>query len=264
MSDPFQPCERKYKRSLEILKVFAQYRYPFIVSTKSTLPLEEPYYSLLKKCNCVFQCSMVCPSLSKMEAGAPNFDERLKMIEKISKIVPRAIVRCQPYIMELHKEILDQIPRIAKAGVYGITYEAIKMQKKTSGMIKNGSDYVYPLEILKRKFYELKQECHKYGLAFFSGENRLRHMGDSLTCCGCEGVPGFYANKYNLNYYVHNPNQLISTEAMTKKRTALCFRSIEMETYADRVLGNSSFKEIMDIAFKDKKFVSDYIGDEKN
>ena len=37
MSDPFQPCERKYRRSLEILKVFAERPYPFIVCTKSIL-----------------------------------------------------------------------------------------------------------------------------------------------------------------------------------------------------------------------------------
>ena len=263
MSDPFQPCERRYKRSLEILKIFAKYHYPFIVSTKSTLPLDEPYYSLLKKCNCVFQCSMVSPSLSKMEAGAPNFDARLKMMERISKIVPRTIVRCQPYIMELHNEILEQIPRIAKAGVYGIIYEAIKMQKRTVGMVKNGADYIYSLNTLTRRFRELKKECHKHGLVFLSGENRLRGMGDSLTCCGCEGLSGFRVNKYNLNYYVHAPNQLITTPAMEEKDTCQCWRAMRMVTETGRVLKKASFKEMMDITFKDKSMVSNYIGKTK-
>lgn len=263
MSDPFQPCERIYRKSLEILKVFVHHNYPFIVSTKNTLPIEEPYYSLFKKSNCVFQCSMVCPSLNYMEAGAPNFDQRLDMMEKMSKIVPRTIVRCQPYIMELHKEIMEQIPRIAAAGVYGIVYEAVKMQKKTAGMVKNGADYIYPMEILTRKFRELKQECHRHGLVFLSGENRLRGMGDSLTCCGCDGLPGFRVNKYNLNYYIHAPDQLSSTAAMEKKDTSQCWRALRMKTETGRVLKNASFKEMMDIAFRDKDIVRNYTGKRK-
>lgn len=179
MSDPFQPFERTLKVSLEILRLFAETGYPFIVSTKGTLPIEEPYYSLFKRCNCVFQCSMVCPSLSKLEPGAPHFEKRLEMIKKMSKIVPRTVVRCQPYIAELHSEIVEQISRIAEAGAYGIIYEAIKMQNKTAGMIKNGADFIYPIDILAKRFRELKRECHKYGLVFLSGENRLRGMGDS-------------------------------------------------------------------------------------
>ena len=263
ISDPFQPCEKKYKRSLEILHVFAHYRYPFIVSTKSTLPLEEPYYSLFKKCNCVFQCSMVCPSLSSLEPGAPSFDARLKMVELMSRAVPRTIVRCQPYVMELHKEILEQIPRIAETGAYGIVYEAIKMQKKTAGMIKRGADYIYSLESLNRKFRELKQECHKHGLVFLSGENRLRGMGDSLTCCGCEGLPGFKVNKYNLNYFIHAPKELTLTPAMDKKDTCQCWRAMRMKTETGRVLKNASFREMMDITFKDRDMVRNYIGKEK-
>ena len=206
---------------------------------------------------------MVCPSLGKMEAGAPNFDARLKMMERISKIVPRTIVRCQPYIMELHNEILEQIPRIAKAGVYGIIYEAIKMQKRTVGMVKNGADYIYSLNTLTRRFRELKKECHKHGLVFLSGENRLRGMGDSLTCCGCEGLSGFRVNKYNLNYYVHAPNQLITTPAMEEKDTCQCWRAMRMVTETGRVLKKASFKEMMDITFKDKSMVSNYIGKTK-
>lgn len=264
VSDPFQPCERIHKKSLAVLKVFAETKYPFIVSTKSVLPLEEPYFSLFKKCNCVFQCSMVCPSLNKIESGAPSFERRLDMMKNMSRIVPRTIVRCQPYIMELHNEIMSQIPRIAEAGVYGIVFEAIKMQTKTAGMIKDRADYVYPLKILLQKFRELKEECHKHGLIFLSGENRLRGMGDSLTCCGCEGLKGFRVNKYNFNYYIHAPDQLKATPAMYLKNSSHSFRAFRMETTTGRVLKEISFKEMMDIAFKDKDMIMSYLGKEKS
>lgn len=235
----------------------------YFVSTKSVLPLREPYFGLFKKCNCVFQCSMVCPSMSKIEAGAPHFEERLEMMRQMSKIVPRTIVRCQPYIVEFHKEIMEQIPRIADAGVYGIVFEAIKMQKKVSGMIKNGADFVYPLDLLKRKFNELKNECHKCGLVFLSGENRLRAMGDSLTCCGCGGLEGFKVNTYNLNYFVHNKEKLEATPAMYKKDTCTCFKAMRMDTAAISVLKKASFKQMMDIKFKDKTTIDCYVGEHK-
>lgn len=261
MSDPFQPAERKYRNSLECLKVFAETKYPFIVSTKNTLPLEEPYFSLFKECNCVFQCSMVCPTTSKIEEGAPHFEERLKMMKKMSEIVPRTIVRCQPYMIEFHNEIKEQIPRIAEAGIYGIVYEGLKMQKRTKGLVKNGADFVYPKKLLKQKFQDLKNECHKYGLKFFSGENRLRGMGDSLTCCGCEGLEGFEVNKYNLNYYVYKPDELKSTNKMSELNTGSCFYSFIQNTEG-RIVKKMSFKDIMDTCFKDKSIITNFIGEQ--
>lgn len=261
VSDPFQPCEKIHKRSLAVLEVLAKTKYPFVVSTKATLPLSEPYFSLFKECNCVFQCSMVCPTMSKMEQGAPDFEKRLDMMREMSKIVPRTIVRCQPYVMELHDEIMEQIPRIAEAGVYGIVFEAIKMQKKVKGMEKNGADFVYPIDTLRRKFQELKEACHKHGLVFLSGENRLRGMGDSLTCCGCEGLEGFKVNKYNLNYFIHKPEELEYTSKMQEKGTAYCFKSIKMDAIGVSVLKNNSLKQMMQTIFKDKRAVKDYLGE---
>ena len=42
MSDPFQPCEKKYKRSLECLKYLAKTQYPVVISTKGKLCIESP------------------------------------------------------------------------------------------------------------------------------------------------------------------------------------------------------------------------------
>lgn len=260
MSDPFQPCELKYRNSLECLKVFAETKYPFVVSTKSILPVEEPYFSLFRECNCVFQCSMICSTLSnRVEKGAPSFEKRLAMMEKMSKICKRTIVRCQPYILDLHKEIMEQIPKIANAGVYGITYEPIKMQTKTKGMIKLGADYVYPKYLLKDKWLELKEECHKYKLVFLSAENRLRELGDSLTCCGCGGLEGFKVNKSNLNYRIHKPEEFQYTKGQYNG-CARCFTVFSQKSITDKVLVKKKFNEVNDIVLKDKVFVNQYLG----
>jgi len=38
------------------------------------------------------------------------------------------------------------------------------------------------------------------GLAFYVGENRFRAMGDSLNCCGTDGIPDWVPNRCNLNH----------------------------------------------------------------
>ena len=67
MSDPFQPCEKIHKRTLECLKILAETKYPFIISTKNTLQTSKEYLDVLKDCNFVFQESMVC---SKFDTNA--------------------------------------------------------------------------------------------------------------------------------------------------------------------------------------------------
>lgn len=259
MSDPFQPCEREIKNSLECLEIFAKTKYPFIISTKSILPTEEPYYNLFKNCNCVYQCSMVCPSLCEsMEKGAPSFEVRLNALEKMSKIVKRTIVRCQPYLLELHKEIMQQIPLIAKAGAYGIVFEAIKMQTKLSGLIKNGADYIYPKDKLLKAFLELKEECHKYGLVFLSGENRFRNLGDSLTCCGCEGLEGFEVNKSNLNYKIYKPEEFKYTIGQCKGYP-MCFKAVKQDTVGAKFFMKHDFKEINEMFINDSKIIKNYL-----
>ena len=259
VSDPFQPCERKFKNSLECLKVFAETKYPFIVSTKAILPIEEPYFSLFKECNCVFQVSAVCPTLARLyEQGASSFEDRIDMIRKISKVVKRVVVRCQPYVLELHDEIKKQIPIIAEAGAYGITYEAMKMQKKVKGMERNGADYVYPKQILEKKWLELKDECHKYGLVFLSSENRLRHLGDSLTCCGCDGLDGFQVNHSNLNYKIHKPEDFYYTKGQCEG-CAMCYKALYQRTAFVNILKNKTFKEINEEHLNNPKIVKNYL-----
>lgn len=82
MSDPFQPCEKVHRISYEALKIFAETKYPFIVSTKGKLICEDDYLSLLKQCNAVVQVSMVCSKYDVLEKGAPKYSERLEMLRK--------------------------------------------------------------------------------------------------------------------------------------------------------------------------------------
>lgn len=253
MSDPFQPIEKKHRYSLDALKVFKETQYPFVVSTKGKLVAEQEYIDLLKDCNCVVQISMACSKYDKIEPGCPTFEERLKMLEKVSKVA-RVNVRVQPYLIEAHNDIKNNIERFAKAGAYGAIFEGMKFSVKQKGLVKVGGDMVYPINALKHRFEELKNVCHDNGLRFYSGENRLRKMGDSLCCCGIDGMKGFKGNKFNINHFINGDPQN-PTAKMSEINTASCFKGKYQEAGASQIIRKKNFKDMMLTEYmKNKKY----------
>lgn len=252
MSDPFQPCEIEYGRTLNAMKVFAETGYPVVISTKGKLCVEEPYFSLLRKMNVVMQISAVCSKFDKLEPGAPKFEERLGIIGRLSGNVKRVIVRAQPYIHDVFEDVMDNIPRFKEAGAYGIIFEGMKFARKKPGLVKIGGDYVQKKTILEKDFERIRTRCHENGLKFYAGENRLRAMGDSLTCCGIDGLEGFRPNVFNLNHKV-NGDDTKATERMKENGTAMCFQSTTQTAAGSRFWRKHSFEYGMQYFASEKK-----------
>lgn len=229
LSDPFQPTEAIQRISYNCLELLAKTKYPFIVSTKGKLVAREDYIELLKQCNCVVQISMVCSKYDKLEQGCPSFNERLEILEKLSKNVKRTIVRVQPYMHEVFNDVLNNLEKFKAAGAYGVIIEGIKMQKKKSGLIKIGGDFGYPYNVILNDFKKLKDRAHELGLKIYAGENRIRKYGDSLTCCGCSDMDGFKVNNYNLNHIL-NKDITEPTELMKKNRNVKMFFCVRYDT----------------------------------
>lgn len=228
-SDPFQPIEESAKASLACLQVFARTKYPVIISTKGRLVASQPYLDLLGQCRAVVQISMACSEYDRLEPGAPSFEERLQMLQTLSPVVTRTIVRIQPYFREYRSQIIANLPRFAEAGAHGIILEGYKALTKTKGMEKLGGDYVYPLDKLRRDFEVIREKAHECGLRFYAGENRLRAMGDSMTCCGVDGLEDFKPNEYNLAHLLHG-EEVKPTEAQKKPGTGGCFLALYQKT----------------------------------
>lgn len=136
MSDPFQPVEKQIRASYECLKLLAETKYPFVVSTKGRLIADPEYLDLLAQCNCVLQISMVCSKYDRLERGTPSYEERLTILKTVSARVQRTIVRIQPYMPEVFHDVMKNIPRIAEAGAYGVIVEGMKFFKAKPGMTK--------------------------------------------------------------------------------------------------------------------------------
>lgn len=256
MSDPFQPVEATKRISYECLKLFAETKYPFIVSTKGKLIVRDDYLQLIGKCNCVVQISMICSKYDKLEQGCPSFDERLQMLEKVSKVAPRTIVRIQPYMHEVFQDVYNNLEKFKNAGAYGVIIEGLKMQKKKRGLVKVGGDFCYPYDIILKDFLKLKERAHELGLKIYAGENRIRKYGDSLTCCGCKGLGGFKVNEFNLNHILNGDKQE-PTEKMKEIGTASCFKSFDMTGSGANRLYNTSFANEMIDYYKNKKEIID-------
>lgn len=245
MSDPFQPAEKIHRRSLEALEVFAETQYPFIVSTKSALIADEPYLSLIKRCNCVVQFSVASPQYDKVERGAATYEKRIAAAAKIAPY-KRVIFRVQPFIPGILPYVVRGIKRFAEIGVYGIVVEGMKYTKPTiPGLVRIGNDFCYPLRILLPQFEQIKATCHKYGLKFYAGENRLRALGDSLCCCGVEGL-GWKVNTANLNHRLFDRDGFAYTEAMKKVGSASVFKCVEQNALSGREIPLQTYAEKMD------------------
>lgn len=251
MSDPFQPIEKRERRSLECLKLLAETQYPFVVSTKGKLICAPEYLELLEKCNCVVQISMVCSKYDKLELGAPTWEERLEMLRILSPRVKRTIVRIQPYMHEVLLDVLANIPRIKEAGAYGIVVEGMKFSKKKPGLVRIGGDSCYPIDLLRTDFEQIKATAHRHGLAFYCGENRLRSMGDDMTCCGTAGLEGFRPNTYNICMMINGKNPQ-PTERMKQIGTADAFKTLNQSAGSTQIISKQSLAGMMQRELSEK------------
>lgn len=186
---------------------------------------------------------MACPSYDRVEPGAPTYQERLKAAEAIAKHVKRLNVRVQPYFVDKRDEIIAQFPNWANAGVYGAVFEGYSSGKRQKGLIKDGK-YCFPLDILVPHFKLIRKECHKYGLRFFSGEERVRYLGDDLTCCGTVGLDGFKPNTFNVEHLAHDVF-VSPTEAMKDKTTYPAMRDWKRTADFRKQIKDKSFEELV-------------------
>lgn len=244
MSDPFQPVELERGKSLEALKVFAETQYPFIVSTKSDLISKEPYLSLIKKCNCVVQFSAVCDRYDAMEKGASTFRERIEAARKIAPY-KRVNFRVQPYTPAVFKDVLKSIDLFHEVGGAGVIFEGMKYIVKKPGTIKLKGDFVFPVDDLRKHFQVFKDKLHKLGMKFYAGENRLRAMGDSLCCCGIDGM-GWKPNTGNLNHKIYDVDNYVFSPSQKAKGNTRCFLAINQDTLSRKYYAGLSFEEVME------------------
>ena len=243
-SDPFQPCESEHHVSLDCLKIFAESGYPFIITTKNPVMLtEEPYFSLIKRCNVLMQCSMACSKYDKIEPGAPKYEQRLEAMTKLAKVTKRAVIRVQPYFIDALDEVLKQIPRWGAAGIHGILIDGFVSQKKHPQMERVGSFYFFSNDVLFKHFSKIKAKCHEHGLEFTCTEDGLQWMSDHTTCCGAHDLEGFKPHTYNADHLAAGDAELTAAMLQVCPQPFKCIGQSQAWAYHCK---DKTFKELVD------------------
>lgn len=203
---------------------------------------------------------MVCSEYDVLEPGAPSFEERLEMVRKLAHRVKRVNIRIQPYMTEVFSSVMGNIRRFREAGAHGVIVEGMKFLKRKPGLVKVGGDYAYKQDTLKAHYEVIRDEAHANRLAFYCGENRLRGMGDDLTCCGIDGLNGFTPNEFNLCHLI-NGKKAEPTIRMQEPGTARCFQSLKQTAANHRELKDKSFSGCMlEYYSSDKEYIKRLFG----
>ena len=124
--------------------------------------------------------------------------------------------------------------------------------QRKAGLVKVGGDFVYQYDDIKKDFLELKQKCHSIGLKIYAGENRIRSLGDSLTCCGVDGLSSFRPNTFNLNHIL-NGDKVLPSPQQKIDGTAGCFQSLFQDSLRARMCAKNSFADWMIYYYKTRK-----------
>ena len=206
---------------------------------------KEPYLSLLKECECVFQISMACGKYDKLEPGAPCFEKRLRAAKILSRRVKRVIARIQPSFIDCPRDIILELPRYKEAGIYGIIVEGYKTKKKQKGLVKDGSRYKFPVKILADHYKQIKAEAHNNGLKFWCADDGLDCLSDDIICCGTYGLDNFKPNRYTMSQLAYTPDTAKPTEAMKAIGTTRPFRSIRQSQEWELHIKDKSFVDMM-------------------
>jgi DNA repair photolyase len=246
MSEPFRHGEVSERVTYHLLLALAEADYPTLVSTKSSLPAMEPYFSLLKSMRYIavqFSFSTLDDEIaSKIEPYAPLPSSRLRAMYKLAQAGLWVSCRLQPLIPNVSGDLPTLVKELAAVGARHITVEHLKLGLRGSrSMLRElqqhcsrAFDEGYNLSKLQLKGTEyelipahkisalqsLREETIKYGITLGVGDNDFHDLGDNPNCCGIGRLPGFE------NYFRHQITYAIWRRS---KDGFITYSSIERE-----------------------------------
>jgi len=215
LSDGFDWYERKFGKSLELLKFFVEIDYPISISTKGVWFLDDPRYRevLQDAKNTHWKISIITldeEDAKRLERGVVSPYERMEGLAKLNELgVGATTLRFRPFIIGTSDKHIDKMMKLAsEAGVYSTTTEflcwesrasknsrsRLESMTKTLGydvwkFYRENSDNLSGLMRLnydiKRKYIdEIRTAAHKYGLKFMVSDAHHKGAGDTSSCCG--------------------------------------------------------------------------------
>ena len=215
LSDQFDENERKYGKTLELLRWMRKNvpDMPISFSTKATWWLDDPRYVELFKDNPLWNCKFSIITLDEekariIEAGVDSPKKRLEAIEKYAKLnAGGATLRLRPFIIGITTPTyLDLIREAGNRGATALSTEFFCVERR-SNLLKEKFHFFNELcGFDLYKFYEkysvqqgymrlnrkikepfvknMKEECEKIGMRFYVSDAHFKECSCNGSCCG--------------------------------------------------------------------------------
>jgi DNA repair photolyase len=204
LSDGFMAIDRKFKVSLETLKLFCHYQYPFSIVTRSDLVAQDDYLKWIppQLATVHFSISSLNERLTRqLEPGSPSPERRLQAMRKLSSAGVWTIARISPLFPRypdghysnghngeesaicLDYFDFDLIPAAASAGAGGVLTGFLAVGGKTmadlsrrldfdlSSLLRDPgqrSGFEYSKAEIRAYFEKIRSLCHQNAMEFTS------------------------------------------------------------------------------------------------
>ena len=213
LSDQFDGYERKYGKTLELLRFFKEINYPLCFSTKATWFTEdERYMELIRgQKNWNFKFSIITLDEHKaqvIERGVPTPLQRLEAIRRIAEAdAGGATLRLRPFIIGVSTpSYLDLIREAGQRGATALSTEFFCVEQRSPTLkaymptlselcgfdlmsfyrkYSYAQGYLRLNRKVKRPFIEnMKALCDKLGIRFYVSDAHFKELCCNGSCCG--------------------------------------------------------------------------------
>ena len=191
MSDPFQPCEKKFQITKQLLDITNEYEIHMLISTKS----DTTYNCNIRPDLHTFQLSITnTDNRRDIEPNVPSIEERYEFYKSLKERGFKVGIRIQPFIPQI--STLDIIEKFKDADHF--TIEGLKLvpQNKEHKEYLLGLTSLKPSDFTQMGLLNLKPEIRlelyrpfieklqENNISYSIADNDLHHLGTSKCCCG--------------------------------------------------------------------------------
>jgi DNA repair photolyase len=213
LSDPFCWFEKNQGVGLELLRFFRELDYPICFSTKGTWWLNDDRYVDLFRDNSKWNVKFSIittdeAKAKKIEVGVPKPSERLKAIEKFSKLdAGGATLRFRPFIVGVSNPGHVDLVRLAgNSGATAVSTEFFCLEQRSPVLrgkmhifdeccgfnvlefyrkFSSGAGYLRLNRKIKKGFVdEMESAAREVGMRFYVSDAHFKERCDNGSCCG--------------------------------------------------------------------------------
>jgi DNA repair photolyase len=208
MADPFVPAESEMGCTLSLLKVFARFNYPVVISTKSDLFATPLYLDAMRAGNFVIQVSISSTDsefAAKADWGCAEPTRLLAALERVTSAGIPGMCRIQPVHPSREADVFKVMDASSKAGARHVAVEHLKLPLERNwhgtrrlsellgfdlwdyyaraGAKREGREWILPRAMRLPWMQQYRSYAHSLNLSFGAADNDLLLLSDGRCCC---------------------------------------------------------------------------------